>query len=79
MISSLKYLKMRPRVNLFYLQDARNMQLLLKAIKSQTDFTISAITGHGIDCHLLGLKMVIISVFFGNCNQNLKIKASNSV
>jgi len=34
------------------------MQLLLKAIKSQTDFTISAITGHGIDCHLLGLKMV---------------------
>ena len=34
------------------------MQLLLKAIKTQTDLTISAITGYGIDCHLLGLKMV---------------------
>ncbi|CAK8678602.1 unnamed protein product [Clavelina lepadiformis] len=36
--------------------DAKKMILLRRAIKAQTDFTIAAITGHGIDCHLLGLR-----------------------
>ncbi|XP_039269614.2 choline O-acetyltransferase-like isoform X1 [Styela clava] len=36
--------------------NARNMMLLRKAIKAQTDYTIAAITGLAIDCHLVGLK-----------------------
>uniref|UniRef100_H2YJS8 Choline O-acetyltransferase n=1 Tax=Ciona savignyi TaxID=51511 RepID=H2YJS8_CIOSA len=38
--------------------DAKKMLLLRRAVKAQTDFTIAAITGHGIDCHLLGLKQM---------------------
>lgn len=34
------------------------MLLLRRAIKTQTNTTIAAITGQGIDCHLLGLKQV---------------------
>ena len=35
------------------------MSLLRKAIKAQTDNSIAAITGRGIDNHLLALKKVI--------------------
>lgn len=40
------------------------MLLLRRAVKTQTDLTIAAITGHGIDCHLLALKKVKGAVEF---------------
>ena len=39
-------------------QNAKTMSLLRKAIKAQTDYAIAAITGRGIDNHLLALKKV---------------------
>ncbi|CAM9592816.1 unnamed protein product [Lampetra fluviatilis] len=38
--------------------DAERMELLWKAIKAQTDYTILAITGMAIDCHMLGLREI---------------------
>uniref|UniRef100_S4RY44 Choline O-acetyltransferase n=1 Tax=Petromyzon marinus TaxID=7757 RepID=S4RY44_PETMA len=39
-------------------EDAERMELLWKAIQAQTDYTILAITGMAIDCHMLGLREI---------------------
>lgn len=57
MLLFILYMKMSCDLFLF-IKDGRKMALLRRAIKAQTDFTIATISGHGIDCHLVGLREV---------------------